>query len=106
MANNIVITRGRTVTLSVSLPYDISNDTFVSQIRTGRGVSSPLIATWSIEFNTDGKDGKLIFTLDDSITSEITHLSGYMDIKRISDGEPTNVFDSAIPVAFKEPVTT
>lgn len=103
--DQIVITKGRTKVLSVSLPDDVSNDTFTSQIRSGRSKTTTLIATWTVSFETDGTDGELILVLDDTITAAISYKKGYMDMKRITDGEPVDVFDHPLEVLFKNPVT-
>lgn len=106
MSNVITIHRGRTEKIGVSLNFDISNDDFSSHIRVGRSQESTKIAEWQISFLTDGKDGKLIFTLDDSVTKNIVQDRGYMDIKRISGGEPYEVFDTPLPVHFHDVVTS
>lgn len=101
----IKIYKGRTIRLPVSLGYDVSNDTFASEIRVDKNRESELIATWDVSFETDGTDGEMILTLDDSVTSEITKSVGYMDIKRITGGEPVKVFDDALEVIFEDTVT-
>lgn len=98
----IVVHKGRTNIITVSLGIDVSGDTLTSEIRTESGV---LIAAWDVEFDGDGTDGELILTLDDSITIDVTHTSGLMDIKRVSAGEPFSVFDQSIEVEFRETVT-
>lgn len=103
--NQLVIFKGRTMVVPVSLGYDASQDTFTSEIRTGKSRSSELIATWDVAFATDGTDGELILTLDDSVTAEITRSTGYMDIKRVTGGEPLPVFDDTLEVLFKNTVT-
>lgn len=102
--NQITVYKGRTNVLRVVLSYDVSDDDFVSEIRTEPTRSSELIATWTVAFESDGTDGHLLLTLDDSITGEITRSKGYMDIKRISGGEPLDVFDS-LEVLFKDSIT-
>lgn len=101
----IIVHKGRTNVVSVSLGYDISDETFTSQIRESPNASSDLIATWAVSFETDGKDGELLLTLDDAATQEITKLVGYMDIKRVTAGEPLTVFDEPLQVLFKDTVT-
>lgn len=101
----IVVYRGRTVRVGISLGYDVSGDTISSEIRVDKDVESDLIATWVVSFLTDGTDGEIILTLDDSVTREITKSSGYMDLKRITNGEPVNVFDDPIEVQIKNTVT-
>lgn len=101
----ITVHLGRTKILPVSLGYDVSEETIKSQIRARKDASSDLIAEWSVSFLDDGSDGEIILTLDDSVTAEIEHNKGYMDIMRISDGEPVPAFDEIIEVLFQEPVT-
>lgn len=102
MSNIIIVHKGRTNVLPVSLGIDVSGDTLTSEIRTQGG---DLIATWGLVFDGDGSDGELILTLDDSITSEISHPSGLMDIKRVVNGEPVPVFDMPLEVEFRETIT-
>lgn len=105
MNPQIVVKKGRTVTVPVGLGFDVSNDTFSSEIREEPNRESQHIATWTITFLTDGTDGELILTLDDSVTGEIVQSKGYMDLKRITAGEPVDVFDDIVEVLFKETVT-
>ena len=95
----------RTNVKKIDLGVDVSNDDFVSEIRAGKNSASSLIATWDISFETDGTDGVIILTLDDSALQNITHDKGYMDVKRISGGEPYPVFENYIMVRFHETVT-
>jgi len=80
-------------------------DTFTSEIRTEPTVASPLLATWVTTFLTDGHDGKLKLVLDNSVTGSVAANSGYMDVKRVSGGEPLTVFDEPVEVAFRGVVT-
>lgn len=101
----ITVHKGRTVTVPVSLFFDVSADTITSDIRTGRSESTPLIAQWIVTNKTDGSDGEIILRLDDSVTANITQYIGYMDLKRITDGEPVVVFEDPLQVVFKDVVT-
>lgn len=103
--DQIVVHKGRTVIVPVSLGFDVSNDVITSEIRTDKDAESDLIATWDVTYLTDGIDGELILTLDDSVTAAIEKSSGYMDLKRMSGGEPVNVFDDPLEVLFKETIT-
>lgn len=103
--DEIIVYKNRTNTLTISLGFDVSTDTFSSEIREKADYTSTLIATWTIAFLTDGTDGELILTLDDSVTSAITAKKGYMDLKRVTGGEPVNVFDEPLAVVFRTPVT-
>lgn len=101
----VIVQKGRTNTVQLGLGYDVSNDTFESEIRAEKNHESTHLATWVVSFLTDGTDGELILTLDDSVTSEITKSTGWMDVKRISAGEPLTVFDEPLEVLFKNTIT-
>jgi hypothetical protein len=101
----IQVHKGRTTVITVSLGYDVSDDVFTSEIRVDKDPTSDLIATWDISFVTDGTDGELRLSLDDSATVEVTKSKGYMDIKRVTSGEPVAVFDDPLEVLFKNVVT-
>ena len=104
MSNNsaVIVHKGRTNIITISLGIDVSGDTLTSEIRTQAGV---LIATWTVVFDSDGTDGELILTLDNTITAAVTHPTGLMDLKRVSAGEPLPVFDMPLEVEFRETVT-
>jgi hypothetical protein len=101
----IVVDKGRTVILPVSLGFDVSQDVITSQIRITKSPTSTLIATWVVSFTTNGTDGELILTLDDSVTSAITQSIGYMDLKRVSGGQPLSIFSEPLEVVFNTVVT-
>ncbi len=101
----IKVHKGRTVVVLVSLGFDVSADTITSEIRAGKTQASELIATWKVSNANDGKDGELILTLDDTVTSAITQSVGYMDLKRVSGGEPFPVFDEPLEVIFIGSIT-
>jgi hypothetical protein len=105
MSNAIVVHRARTNTVAVSLGIDVSADTITSQIRAQKDPTSTLIATWTVTEVTDGTDGELFLTLDNTITAAITDDTGFMDLKRITGGEPVPVFDKPLSVIFRDPVT-
>lgn len=105
MSGEVVVHKGRTNVISVGLGIDVSLDTITSQIRSEPDVSSPLIMSWVVTFATDGTDGELILQVDDVITSSISELSGFMDLKRVSAGEPLPVFDRPLEVVFRGTVT-
>lgn len=98
------VKKGRVNTLPVSLGYDVSNDTITSQIRKEKDHESELIASWDVAFLTDGVDGELILTLDDS-AREIESSGGWMDFKRVSNGQPLDAVDEPLEVLFVETVT-
>lgn len=101
----VIVHKGRTTVLQVSLGFDVSGDTITSEIRSETNSESELIAEWNVAFESDGVDGELILTLDDEISAEVTHAVGYMDIKRVTGGEPINVFDDPLEVLFKDVIT-
>lgn len=105
MSNDtLVVYKNRTNIITVSLGIDVSGDTITSEIRTPTGV---LIATWDVVFDSDGTDGELILTLDNSDveSADIGYSSGLMDLKRVSGGEPYVIFDKSLEVEFREVVT-
>jgi hypothetical protein len=105
MSSKVIVQKGRTNVVTVSLGIDVSADTFTSEIRTEPDQSSDLIATWVVTKKTNGSDGELILTLDDTTTKTIQATSGYMDLKRIKGGEPIAVFDQPLEVLFRGTVT-
>ena len=104
--NQVWIYKGRTNTVQLSLGFDVSNDVFSSQIREDKNRESDLIAAWTCEFETDGTDGELVLTIDDSVSNVLEETRGYMDVKRVSGGQPIQVFDEPLEVLIKDPVTT
>jgi hypothetical protein len=105
MTNTIIVHKGRTNKVTVSLGMDVSTDILTSEIRAMRDPTSDLIATWDVDFDTDGVDGEVVLTLDDVVTAAIDVTIGYMDIKRVTNGEPLSVFDRPLKVEFKNVVT-
>jgi hypothetical protein len=105
MSNAVIVHKGRTNVIRVDMGIDVSGDIITSEIRTEPEVDSTLIAAWTVVFETDGTDGMLVLTLDDTITSAITVAGGYMDLKRMSGGEPLPVFDRPLEVDFRGTVT-
>jgi hypothetical protein len=103
----ILVQKGRTNVISISVGFDVSDDIITSEIRVSPRFESELIAVWDVTFGTDGTDGELVLTLDNSITSNITQRVGYMDLKRISEGEPLPIFTDppALEVSFVDSVT-
>jgi len=105
VSGHLIVYKNRTNKITVSLGIDVSADTITSEIRVGKDVSTDLIATWNVAFLTDGTDGELVLTLDDSDTENIAHRGGYMDIKRLSGGEPLVTHLDPIPVVIQGVVT-
>lgn len=105
MSSKIIVHKGRTNVVTLSLGIDVSADTITSEIRSEPNQDSELLATWIITKKTDGKDGEMILTLDDAITKDIDATSGYMDLKRIVNSQPIAVFDKPLEVVFRGTVT-
>ena len=108
MSAPVVVHVGRTTVVTVSLGYDVSADTLTSQIREDKHRNAALIGEFVVEFLTDGTDGELVLTLDNSLTTDPeTPLptKGYMDIQRDASGEPVSVFDKPLRVVFRGTVT-
>lgn len=105
MSGEVIVHKGRTNIVEVSLGIDVSGDTFTSEIRKEPSRTSTLIAAWVVSFVTTGVDGELLLTMDDSVSSAIEVKTGYMDLKRMTGGEPIPVFDRPLPVLIRETVT-
>lgn len=101
----VKVYRGRTTKIGVALGIDVSQDEITSQIRTEAKPTSTLLAEWKVDFLTDGEDGRLVLTIDDSDSTLTNHTNGFMDLKRMSGGEPVKVTDDVIPVVFMGSVT-
>jgi len=105
VSNVLVVHRSRTNIVTCNLGFDISTDTFTSQIRLEPDEDALLIATWAVEFTTDGTDGDLTLTLTDDDVDNIHVRRGWMDIKRDSGGLTLPVFDRPLEVEFRGVVT-
>jgi hypothetical protein len=104
MSNEVIIHKGRTMVLIVKMGMNVTGDTFTSEIRAEPDQGSPLLATWVVSV-TDAVNGQLRLVLDDLVTKQIKATSGYMDLKRMSGGEPIAVFDRPLEVSFRGTVT-
>ena len=103
--SEIILYKNRTNRFKVNLGIDVSTDTFTCQVREKALVTAPLIATaTSVTFETTGVDGVLYGLFDDSTLNAVTAKSGYLDLKRMSGGEPLPVF-APVKVKFQEVVT-
>lgn len=102
---DVYLGRTNIVPVTFGIGNDISGDSFVSEIREQPDSTSVLIVAWTSSFATDGTDGELVLTLDDAELANVTDFMGYMDIKRISGGEPLPAIDDPIEVFFKKTVT-
>lgn len=104
MSNKVIVHKNRTNVLPVNLGFDITGDTLTSEIRVEPDHNSTLIATWTVVVD-DAVNGLITLTLDNALTDDIDVDSGYMDIKRVSGGEPISVFDRPLEVSFQGTVT-
>lgn len=102
--NEVIVHKGRYNRIIVNLGISAVGSTFVSEIRTNPTVESILIAAWTIGFLTDGTDGKLVLTLDDTVRN-ITASKGFMDLKRVVFGVPIPVFDQPLEVLIRGTVS-
>lgn len=102
---DLIVYKGRTNVITANLGIDVSGDTITSEIRTEEDVASTLIATWVVTFATNGVDGEVVLTLDNSVVNAIVQSNGYMDMKRMDGGEPKPVFNKPIKVVFQRTVT-
>lgn len=88
----VIVQKGKTVAVGVSLGFNVSADTIISDIRVDEDLSSAIIASWNVTFETDGRDGNLLLTLDSVVTTAIVETIGYMDLKRVAGGPPLPIF--------------
>lgn len=105
MYKPIYIRVGRHNTVAVRFDGDISTEVLTSEIRKEKSKTSELIATFTPSFATDGTDGILLLTLDQTASDGITFTNGWMDIKKIEDGKSTSAFQHPVPVIFEGVVT-
>lgn len=105
MSNEVIVHKGRVNVVIVELGIDVSGDTITSEIRTAPTTDAELLATWDVTFVTDGTDGKLSLFLDDVDTATLKPTSGYMDLKRMSGGQPIACFDRPLEVVLRDSVT-
>lgn len=103
MSKQLVVHKGRVNVVAANLQMDISGATITSQIRERPEQDSPLIATWTVTV-TDATTGKLSLFLDDA-PNVIVQAKGFMDILRVTGGQPVSVFDEPLAVEFRGTVT-
>lgn len=89
----IEVPRGRTVVLDISLGFNVSGSEFLSQIRASKDPAAAVIATWDVSFETDGTNGNLVATMDDSVTSAIVENTGWMTLVKVNGSKHVPVFD-------------
>lgn len=105
MSTPLIVYKSRTNVVPLSMGQDVSGDAITSQIRGGTDLDSPLIMEWTVTFLTDGTDGEVLLTVDDVVTDQIAASGGYMDVKRVSGGEPLPVFEEPLEVVFRGAIT-
>lgn len=103
MAKALVVHKGRANVVAVNLGFSVTGETLTSEIRERADQDSPLIATWVITVVNAGL-GTLSLFLDDS-ANEIEQSNGFMDIKRLSGGQPLAIFDEPLAVELRGTVT-
>lgn len=104
MSTEVIVHKDRTNTLEISLGFDITGETITSHIRSEPDTEAPLIMEWVVTV-TDATAGELLLTVDNVDTADIKANSGFMDLKRVSGGEPLAIFDQPIEVRFVGSVT-
>jgi hypothetical protein len=104
MSTEVIVHKDRTNSLEISLGFDITGETITSQIRSEPDTEAPLIMEWSVSV-VDATSGELLLTVDNVDTADIKANSGFMDLKRVSGGEPLAIFDHPIEVRFVGSVT-
>lgn len=105
MSDELILHKDRTNKVLMNLGFDVSGDTFTSEIRKDRDKASDLLATWDVSFVTDGVDGKLELVLPQSQIDPVSVKYGYMDVKRTSGSEDLPVFTEPLKVKFQGVVT-
>lgn len=104
----INVYKGRTTIVPVSLGIDVSGDTItcvIGNLDDSSHEDYEILAEWVVAFETDGTDGELILTMDDAEVAAVTAITGWMDMKRVSGGEPLPVFEKPLEVIFRGTVT-
>lgn len=105
MTKPLIIHKNRTNIVQLSLGMDVSSDTFTSDIKAVVSPTATPLVSFTIAFATDGTDGELVLRIDDSALANVTAKFGYMDLKRLSNGEPLSVFLEPLKVEFQGVVT-
>lgn len=99
MAHQVEVPVGKRVELPVSVGFNVSGMQFVSRIFTTTNANAPLITSWDVFFDSDGRDGELVLVLPASRTAPIKQTTGYMDLMRMVGGSPLYIFRN-LEVAF------
>lgn len=99
----ISVYKSKITTITANLGIDVTGDTITSEIREQQSPDSDLIGTWDVTVVTPST-GELSLVFDDS-AGTITHTEGWMDLKRVSGGDPIPVLDGPVRVKFVPAVT-
>jgi len=102
--NKIVVHKNRTNVVTCNLGINITGDTITSEIRTQPEHDAPLIVPWTVAVIT-ASTGEITLTIDNGALTDVPHRTGFMDIKRVTGGEPITVFDEPLEVEFRGTVT-
>lgn len=103
--SDIRVYKDRANILDIDMGIDVSADTITSQIRSKPDVSGALIATWVVTKPNGGSDGLIRLTISAAVASNIEATGGYMDVKRVSAGEPYPGWDRPLEVEIIGVVT-
>lgn len=103
MAKQLVVQKGRFNSKNLNLNMDVTGDTIISEIREQADQGSDLIATWTV-VTVDASLGTFTLQLDDS-DGLITQARGFMDVLRMSGGQPLSLLDEPLAVEFRGTVT-
>lgn len=96
----VVVEKGYTVILPVSLGFNVSEYDIISRIRVDTSPVSDIIVTWITSFDTDGKDGEIVLMLPYDITEDIVQSNGYMNIVKVGDGPDISFLNELLEVEF------
>jgi hypothetical protein len=105
MSGDLIVHRDRTNVVTLGLGIPVDGDTITSQIRRAPGEEGAPLAEWTVAFTTDGADGEITLTLPHTAVADITDNYAWMDLKRVSGGEPLSVFLEPLRVKFQGVVT-
>lgn len=99
----LIVAKTKTVIVPISLGFNVVGWVFTADLRATVVATSALIATWIVTFDTDGKDGELIATLQDTITSGLTVGTAYMRLKRIIPSPTLEIFGEPVLTSIQNP---
>lgn len=100
----VEVERGKTVVVGISIGFNVSLFEFLCEMRESEDPASAIITTWDMSFETDGKDGELLASLDDSITSVLVLGAAWLHLYRVSGSTHLPVFGEPVEVIILDPV--